>query len=42
LAITKKYVELLGGKISAESEIGKGSEFIVELPLKVKGLEVWV
>jgi signal transduction histidine kinase/CheY-like chemotaxis protein len=33
LTITKKYVEILGGKISVESEQGKGSTFFVELPI---------
>ncbi len=33
LAITKKYVTLLGGEIRAASEVGKGSSFIVTLPL---------
>jgi PAS domain S-box-containing protein len=33
LTITKKYVELLGGKIFLKSEIGEGSTFVVELPL---------
>jgi len=33
LAITKKRVELLKGKVSVESEEGKGSIFIVELPI---------
>lgn len=32
LNITKKLVEKLGGKISLESEPGKGSTFIVQLP----------
>ncbi len=34
LTITKKYVELLGGEISVESEPGKGSTFNVELPVE--------
>ena len=34
LAISKKIVEQHGGTISVESTIGKGTRFIVELPLK--------
>jgi PAS domain S-box-containing protein len=33
LNIVKRYVDLLNGKISFTSEFGKGSEFIVALPL---------
>lgn len=33
LALTKKYVELLGGSISVESVIGKGSLFTVTFPI---------
>ena len=34
LAITAKVVELMGGTISVKSELGKGSEFTVELELE--------
>jgi PAS domain S-box-containing protein len=34
LSIVKNYVELLGGNLSFKSVEGKGSEFIVEIPLK--------
>jgi len=34
LAISKQIVEAHGGKIWAESEIGKGSRFIFLLPVK--------
>lgn len=35
LAITKQLVGLLNGKIFVESELGKGSVFVVSLPLQV-------
>ncbi len=34
LSITKEFVELHGGNVSVESNMGQGSTFIVELPLK--------
>jgi signal transduction histidine kinase len=34
LSLVQSLVDLLGGKISVESEIGKGSIFTVELPIK--------
>lgn len=34
LAITKHFVEMHGGKIWVESEVGKGSKFFVQLPAK--------
>lgn len=36
LAVSKKLVELLGGRITAESKYGEGSTFSFTLPLKVK------
>jgi hypothetical protein len=37
LSITKKFIELLNGKISLKSFPGKGSAFSVLLPLKISG-----
>ena len=37
MAITKNVVEMMGGSISVESEIGKGSEFTVRLRFRVCG-----
>lgn len=34
MAITKRYVDMMGGTISVNSRKGVGTEFIVELPLK--------
>ncbi len=36
MAITKNLVELMGGTIQVESEVGKGTKFRVNLPLKVE------
>ena len=35
LAITKNIIDLMGGTIDLESEVGKGTTFTVELPLRI-------
>lgn len=39
LALVKSFVELHGGSIHAVSEFGKGSEFIIELPVTIAEME---
>jgi signal transduction histidine kinase len=34
LTLTRKFVEMHGGKIWVESEVGKGSRFTFTLPIK--------
>jgi signal transduction histidine kinase len=34
LAVVKRLVEVLNGKVNFESEEGKGTQFIIELPAK--------
>jgi len=36
LAIVKKFINLMGGDIIVESEIGKGSRFTITLPMELK------
>ena len=39
MAITKNIIEMMNGTITVESEVGKGSEFKVELSLKLQDVE---
>ena len=36
LNITKRFCEMMGGDVTVESEVGKGSTFIIDLPATVK------
>ena len=36
LNITKQFCEMMGGDVTVESEVGKGSTFIIDLPATVK------
>lgn len=36
LYIVDKFVRIMGGKVSVESEIGRGSRFVVSIPLKTR------
>lgn len=41
LTISKRYIELMGGKITVQSKIGTGSRFFVEIPLeKISDTEI--
>jgi signal transduction histidine kinase/ActR/RegA family two-component response regulator len=35
LTITRRFVELMGGKLLVDSDVGRGSRFVVELPLEL-------
>ncbi len=37
LSLARRFAELLGGRVGAESELGKGSRFWVVIPLKYRG-----
>jgi CheY-like chemotaxis protein/two-component sensor histidine kinase len=39
LTITRKFCELMGGNISVESELGKGTTFTIRLPVEVRDLK---
>jgi len=39
LTISQSIIEVLGGKIKVESEVGKGSTFTIILPLKYNAIE---
>lgn len=39
LSIVKQLVKLMGGTISAESEVGKGSAFSISLPIEVEKIK---
>jgi signal transduction histidine kinase len=36
LAIVKRFINLMGGDIGVESEVGKGSKFTITLPINLK------
>jgi protein-histidine pros-kinase len=40
LAVARRYVELLGGSISVQSELGRGSTFLFTLPLSAGSKEI--
>ena len=37
MAITKNIVDMMGGTITVSSAVGKGSEFVVDLPCRISG-----
>ena len=38
LAISYRFCQMMGGEISVESELNKGSTFTLRLPVKIKDL----
>jgi signal transduction histidine kinase len=38
LSLARKFAELLGGNVTVESELGKGSRFSVVLPMRLEGV----
>jgi signal transduction histidine kinase/CheY-like chemotaxis protein len=40
LLITKRFTEMLGGKVSIESELGKGTTFVVQFPTKMASRQI--
>jgi signal transduction histidine kinase len=40
LAIVKQYTELLGGRVSVESEVGRGTTFTLRMPMVYKAEDV--
>ena len=36
LAIVKQFINLMGGEIAVESEVGKGSKFTITIPMELR------